>query len=354
MTTRMARCCQPPERYRGASRFGMASAGAVARAVALAWTVALAWAGMLAPAGRCLGADPPATLADVSSSDLATPANGQFVYAIDDTQRTILAIEPLAEGRQRVAVAAAAGDGPRPVAVACLDTNTLVAVCLAGESWSLRTWRVKPDAPADPTQPLQVLDLGAGPGSSASVHVAVNATRRWLAITGLPAPLPPVLRSAIAGIRIGKCSDRGCPQLEPTERPMALAISAADELVLVCRPTTAADQRLSFHDQSGRRLLHLDIDLPGIRDLAFNRDDGSLWAVGGTPGSATHPEGLWRLDAAIRDGLQVVSAVRIADCQAPRALVCPAEKTIIVAAGDAGGRIVRYQPSPSDGTQVQP
>lgn len=298
------------------------------RGLVLIWTV-LPWT-----AGPVHAAEAPDTLARFAAIDLAAAVNGQVIYALDEQQRTIVAIEPLSEPRQRIAVAATAEDSPRPVAIACIETNTLVAVCLAGESWSLRTWRVKPDSPANPAEPLQTMALGDAPGSSDGVRIAVNASRDWLAVTGLPAPLAPVLRAAIAGIRIGKCTDRGCPHLEPDERPTAMAISPADELVLVSRPATSEPARLSFHDLTGRRLLHLDIDLPAIRDLAFSRSDGALWAVGGTSGSPTQPEGLWRLDAAFQDGHQVVTAVRVFDCTSPRAVVCPSDKGAIVAAKD--------------------
>lgn len=359
MTSRMPRCRQAFERDRGrvAAR---SRSPARHRSPSRHWALAAVWAGAFClPAadvgtGRCRAAEVGTPLVELSAGDLAAPANGQIIYAIDERQRTIVAIEPLATAKQRVAVAAAPEAGPRPVAVACIDTTTLVAVCLTDESWSLRSWRLKPDTPADPAQPLQTLSLGDGAGSAASVRLAVNASRDWLAVSGLPAPLPPVLRAAIAGNRIGKCSDRGCPRLEEKERPVALAISPADELVLVCRPAPTAADQLSFHDLGGRRLLHLDLDLPAVHDIAFARGDGTLWAVGGIGESTTHPEGLWRLDAGLRDGRQVVAAVRIAGCPSPRAVLCPAEKTILVATGEAGGRILRFQSSPADRTQVQP
>ena len=312
----------------------------------------LIWAAVLWTAGPAHAAEAPATVARFAATDLAAAVNGQLIYAIDEQQRTIVAIEePLSEPRQRIAVAAAVDGSPRPVAIACIETTTLVAVCMAGESWSLRTWRVKPDSPANPAEPLQTLSLGDAPGSSDHVRIAVNASRDWLAVTGLPAPLPPVLRAAIAGIRIGKCTDRGCPHLEPDERPVAMAISPADELVLVSRPATSEAARLSFHDLSGRRLLHLDLDLPAIQDLSFSRSDGGLWAVGGTSGSQTQPEGLWRIDAAFQDGHQVVAAVRVFACPSPRAVVCPSDKGTVVATKDA---IVRSASSVANGKDLQP
>ena len=356
MTTPRPRCRQPRGHDRDIWDRGIWDRHTRGRSRALCslcWIV-LCLAGACSSVDRCFGAEPATTLVDLAVSDLAAPANGQVVYAIDERQRTIVAFEPHATVRQRLAVAAAPESGPRPVAVACIDTTTLVAVCVAGESWSLRSWRLKPDAPADPAQPLQTLGLGSAPVSTGDVHVAVNGSRTWLAVIGLPEPLPPVLRGPIAGNRVGKCSDRGCPRLDAAERPVALAITAADELVLVCRPGPEAQERLSFHDLAGRRLLHLDLELPAVHDMAFNRGDGTLLAVGGTPDSPTHPEGVWRLDAAIRDGRQVVSAVRIAECPSPRAVLCPTEKTIVVASGQGGGRVLRFQPAPPEGTQEKP
>lgn len=356
MNTPRPQCRQPLEHDHGIWRHGIWGHGTRDRRPTRSslCCLVLCLAGVCSGSDRCSGAEPATTLVDLAASDLAAPANGQIIYAIDERQRTIVALDPHAAARQRIAVAAAPESSPRPVAVACIDTNTLVAVCLAGETWSLRSWRLKPDEPADPAQPLQTLGLGSAPGPAGTVHVAVNGSRTWLAVTGLPEPLPPVLRGPIAGNRIGKCSDRGCPRLDAAERPVALAITAADELVLVCRPSPEAQEQLSFHDLAGRRLLHLDLDLPAVHDMAVNRGDGTLLAVGGTPDSPTHPEGVWRLDAAIRDGRQVVSAVRIAECPSPRAVLCPTEKTTVVASGQGGGRVLRFQPATPEAIQGKP
>ena len=131
-------------------------------------------------------------------TSLATPANGQTVYCLDGESAAVIALDPRAPDKRRTALAAS-GAGPRPQAIACLDSSTLAALCAEGHAWSLRTWRVQPDRAADPAAPLQAVPLGtANEPTTTAPWLVVGRGREWLAVVGLPAPLPPVLRLPIA------------------------------------------------------------------------------------------------------------------------------------------------------------
>jgi hypothetical protein len=175
------------------------------------------------------------------------------------------------------------------------------------------------------------------------------------------------MRAPIAGARIGSVSARGCPLFSGEVRPTVATISTAEELVLFA---TAPDERepekrasderaaagtfVSFSlPPDPRRLLHLDTSLPEIRDAAFCRADGTLWVVGGgptgkssgDPASATAPEGLWRIDAVLRNGRQAAVAVCVARLEGAMALVCLSERAIIVTHGREARTVSRIDPT---------
>jgi hypothetical protein len=297
---------------------------------------------VLVAATAASAADPPlVTLADgdFAASDLACPANGQAIYCLDSRSGAVQAVDPRAGTPRRVVIAAPPAEGPRPVVIACIDTNTLVALCRDGATWSLRSWRLQPEAAVDFSAPLQETRIGEAAASAATPHLLVGPSRDWLLLAGLPAPLPPLLRGAIAGARIGRVSDRSCPAVGDDGRVQAVTTNRRDETVLfVARG--AAPARLSFHDLSGRLLLDLDGTLPAIRDAACCGPDGTLWALGGD-GSATHPEGLWRIDAALAGGRQVVRPVCVARLAAPQAVACVSHTAVVVAHGERGRTLVR-------------
>ena len=283
---------------------------------------------------------------------LAAPATGQTLYILDEPARTVTAVDPFApEQRWRVIgpadLDAGASAPVRPAAIACIDSNTLAVVCKAGASWSLLAFRLGPrgDAAAPPTL-LQSLALGEGPDDAATVDVFVSDTRDWLAVVGLPPPLPAALRAPIAGARLGSFSTRMCPAPAEGERWQAASASPIDEWVLFSRPVAAAPSRtmLTFFDNAGReRLLELDLGLTAIRDAAFCRGTGTLWVV--ADAAETGSTGLWRIDAALDRGRQVARPVAIAALSSPLSVTCLSERAIAISGGGAERRVLLVNPA---------
>jgi hypothetical protein len=301
-------------------------------------------AALLLLAGTAAVADdlPVVTLveADFAASDLACPANGQTVYCLDPRTGAVAAVDPHAPDKRRIAIGPAPADGPRPLAIACIDTNTLAAVCRGGDTWSIRTWRLRPDATVEFSALLQETAVGVGGASAGSPHLLVGPSRDWLLVAGLPAPLPPVVRGAIAGARVGKVVDRSCPQIPDAGQVVAITANRLDETMLF---TVQGDRpaRLSFHDLSGRTLLELDGGLPAIHDADGSSTDGSLWVIGGD-GSPERPAGLWRLDAAMDGGRQVARPECVARLAAPQAVASVSNTAVVVAHGAGGRTLVRF------------
>lgn len=308
---------------------------------------------------------------------LTVTANGQRLACItagDDSADGagnhgggIVACDPTTGAGRRMLVAAPAADQPVPLALGFIDMTVLAAVCRSGDEWSLRTWRLRPDAPADPSEPLQTVPLGRATGSAAGVGLAVSHSREWLVVTGLPTPLPAVLRAAIAGVRVGPPSARHCPRLAPGVRPVAVTVGPRDELVLIERQSNAppasdavtpqasdavtppAGDAVSFFDATGLCLLRLDTGLTAIRDVAFAPEARVLWVVADDTAPRQPRGGLWRLDATLRGGHQAVAAVPVADLPAPLAVACPTKKSVLVTHPRAEGLRVVCIPVPPPG-----
>ena len=128
----------------------------------------------------------------------------------------------------------------------------------------------------------------------------------------------------------------------------------AEEFVLFATDPadrTAASVFVSFYlPPDPRRLLHLDTFLPRVRDASFCRADGTLWVVGSGPqsdsgGTAVSPEGLWRIDAVMRNGRQSAKAVCVARLEGACAVVCLSERAIIVTHGRENRTVSRIDPT---------
>lgn len=276
---------------------------------------------------------------------LAATANGQTVCRLDGLGRVISAFDADRSAPRRDIVGPAAAALPEFVALGCLPGDVVATVCRAADEWSLRTYRIEPGGAADAAVPLQVVPIGRANGPAAGVDLAVSHARGWLAIAGLPPPLPPVLRAAVAGVRVGPLSDRSCPVPAAGLRPRAAAVSPADELVLILGPSVPdgpADDQLAFYGPTGRELLRLETGLRGTLGIDFHRGDGTLWAVAADVGGRT---GLWRLDAAVADGRQVVRPVLAAPFESPWDLACPSPRALVIGHGGAADRLAWIDPA---------
>lgn len=302
-----------------------------------------------------------------AAGDLSAPANGQTLYALDEATGSVVAIDPF-EPTKRWTAVAAAPQGSTPTAIGSIDTGTVALVSRGPRGWSLRCHRVQPGVTANADEPTQTVAFGGGPAAdapgpqaappAARPAIAVSPSRDWLAVAGLPAPAAAVLRAPIAGARVGGISTRSCPQVPPGCLPTAVAVSAADEFVLFARDPDAGDAAgvfVSFHHPPHpRRLLHLDMGLPRVHDAAFCRADGTLWVVGGVPGSAATPEGLWRVDAVLRNGRQDVRAVCVAPLDGAMALACLSDRAIAVTHGRSSRLVSLIDPAGDAPAKVDP
>jgi hypothetical protein len=270
---------------------------------------------------------------------LSVSANGQTLVTIAGPADAIFGGEPAKDEPWREVVAGAGDDLPRPVAVGLLPGDVVAAVCRDGDAWTLRTFRIEPEKVADPVVPLQVVQLGAAAGEAGNAAVAVHHARGWLVVIGLPAPLPPVVRCAIAGVRLGPPSDRSCPQLPEGHRPVAVAVNPAGDMVLALRPDTG-DDVLAIYDAGGRELLRVSSGLERISALGIGRGDDVLWALGD---SSDRRRGLWRLDAAFRDRRQVVQPAFVHSLESPVAMVAISDRGLVVIDGTPQPHVLRVR-----------
>jgi hypothetical protein len=281
---------------------------------------------------------------------LATSPSGQTLYVLHQQDGAVTALQPFEPSKRWGAIPPApAGSGRRTVAIACLDSSTLALVCCTDQVWSVRVHRVAAPGEAAPgDEAVQTVNLGKATGEITGINgveVAVSPARDWLAVVGLPAPMPPLLRSAIAGSRLGGFTERRCPR-GLADRPEAFTLSPRDEWVLFMPQPAGTAALLSMHSGSGLlRLLQVGSGLQRVRDAAYSKDGASLWALGeGMPTVATGSvpqEGLWRIDAALEQGRQQARATCVTALVAPQSLQCLPNQSIAVVHGRDVSRVVR-------------
>ncbi|MEI7782610.1 MAG: hypothetical protein WCJ18_11900, partial [Planctomycetota bacterium] len=243
----------------------------------------------------------------------------------------------------------------QPVAIGCIDSNTLVLVCRTAAAWSVRIYNrlAAPGSTTPSATLLQTLPLGASTHDAPEVDLVVSPSRDWLTVVGLPPPLPAMVRGPIAGARSEPLSERRCPQLSAGLRPAAATISLGEEWVLFTPEPAGGTSAvfLSFYSNAGtQRLLHLDTRLAHVRDAACCRGSGTLWVVGGGSAASTQPSGLWRIDAVLENGRQAARPVPIANLENPLSVACLSDRAIAVTVGGNSRRIVRVNPLVAAGT----
>lgn len=294
---------------------------------------------------------------------IAVKPTGQAFFVIEGVDRAITMID-LADPARREAAVTAFAEGEKPVAVACIDSITLAVVVRSGRTWSVRVYRLGPPGmPVEATGPIQSIALGESERapSDGAVTLAVSPSRNWLVVSGLPEPMPPLMRGAIAGARVGGVSTRNCPERARNReriRPVAVAVSPFDELVLFDpdgqepdgpeRPESREREgsRLSMYSTVGAvKLLELATGLPNVRGAVHAKD--ALWVIAGSPGDERLPEGVWRLDAAMVDRRQAVRPVCVAKLRSPSAIAALPTQQLLVVYGPAAATIARIDPATS-------
>ncbi len=287
---------------------------------------------------------------------LAASANAQAVRCLLAAQGAVASFDPSQPADRRIVV----GPGIQGtcLAIGSLPGDVVAAVVRQGDAWWLRTYRIEPGATADPATPLQDVSLGSAAADSGSVEIVVGTARGWLAITGLPAPLPPILRAAVAGVRIGPLSDRSCPSLPAGWRPVAATVSPRDELVLAVEPLPPGDEstdravnpglgrsaEIGFYELSGRELARFEAGVTRLRAITFDRGGAALCVAG--QGLADGRSGVWRLEATMHEGRQVVRPVLVAPHPAVCDLVAAADRGLIMLAADEAGTLLAIDPLP--------
>ncbi len=292
---------------------------------------------------------------------LAATANGQAVRCLLAAQGAVASFDPVQPADRRIVV----GPGIQGtcLAIGSLPGDVVAVVVRQGDAWWLRTYRIEPGATADPATPLQEVSLGSAAADSGPIGIVVGTARGWLAITGLPAPLPPVLRAAVAGVRIGPLSDRSCPQVPAGWRTVAATVSPRDELVIAVEPAPPVDHQaarspgqapppaagqpaeIGYYDLSGRELARFQAGIARLKAIAFDRRGATLCVAG--RGLADGRTGVWRLEAVMRDGRQAVRPVLVAPHPAARDLVAGTDRGLIMLAADEAGTVLAIDPTPS-------
>lgn len=286
---------------------------------------------------------------------IAVKPTGQAFLVIDHGSSAIEMVDCEDPARRHRAVSPF-GEGERPVAIGCVDSLRVAVVTRTGRDWAVKIFSLAaPGTAVDPADTVQSIPLGeSDDDADATVSMAVSPSRKWVVITGLPQPLPAVMRGAIAGARIGGMSTRNCPRPEPRKTSeggagflaTAVTISPADQLVLFERPDpTPSTDRLAMYSTVGTvQLLSLDCGLPRVRAAAYAQE--SLWVLAGNPADERVPEGLWRLDAAMQDRRQVVRPVCVARFAAPIAVAPLSNGRLLVVHGDPRRTVSLVEPAP--------
>lgn len=302
--------------------------------------------------GRSWGADvQPATVTPLDGFDTAGPVTvtrtGQTLSFLDPSRRRIVAADPAEPTKRWTALGADGGvaDVPGTVAaIASLDSSTMLVLWNDGGEWSLRAHRVRPPGTDGAEATLQTVALGRadGDGAGRRVDLVISPSRTLFAVVGLPAPLPPILRGRITGVRLDAPSERRCPALDGRQ-VAALTFGPGDEwVVLTVAPGADSTARLEWYASSGGgALMDLDTGLPGVGDVAWDTETGRLFALAGVEGSAARPPGLWRLDAELTGVRQTCRPVCVARVGAAHGLVCLPRQVVIVSHTDGSGGLVR-------------
>ena len=282
---------------------------------------------------------------------LAASPTGQTLSVLRIDARDVLGVDIDDPAKRWTAVPAAAGVEPR--AVGAIDSSTLALVVRENETWSIRVHRLLAPGTPGTAEPAQTVKLGSSPETTDEARIILSPSRDWLAVTGLPAPMPRMVRLTVTGARLGTPSERRCPPLSVP--PQAVTVGTGGEWGLFMPPAPDGPARTTFlawvSPSGAQRLLHLDTGLEEVRDAACCRETGLLWAIAGT--AAGGEEGLWRVDAAYVHGRQVARASNIAPLASPTSVICLPKGAVAVSHGTSSSRIIRFSPRDGDRTAAE-
>jgi hypothetical protein len=297
--------------------------------------------------------------------DLALTPNGQRLYGLSTDGMQVISIDC---GRNTTATVRVVMEGDSPdgpgLRLGCIDTS-VVAILRDSPNPVVTTHRV-PSAPelTDAAEPLQRVAIAEETGTTSLERTAcltVSPTRNWMALTAIAENAPVVLKAAVAGVRLGSFSTRNSPGFARESGIAAATVSPADELVLVTRPQAAVmegqaldpiDTLSMYASPGGWELLRFGIGLRGVRDACFTAESGSLWVITGgqEPDDPSQPEGLWRLDAVLRNRRQAVEAVFVSPLEDPSVLA-GGNDNVLYAVVNGGQQVVEIRPDNTPTTQ---
>ena len=298
------------------------------------------------------GAEPPVPEewpATVIADDLRGPLRlavsppGQTLFVLRGPEGDVLGIDLGDTTRRWTAI----GSRPehQPLAIGAIDSGTLAVVVREGDAYSIRVHKLPAPGMPPGDSEIQAVPLGVTGGKPEEVRIVVSPARDWLAVVGLPEPLPRVARATINGARLGGISERRCPRT--SLRPAAVTAGPNAEWILFGPGDDGAARPafLSWFSPTGaQRLMWLDTGLEAVVDAANCRETSLLWTLATGDAAAGRQTGLWRVDAVLEDGRQTARAVPVAALAAPSAVVCLPKGEVAVAHGAMPARILRLAP----------
>ncbi len=289
-----------------------------------------------------------------AAGGLAAIATGQTVYVIDESSGAVIGCDPFAPDNRWAALPAPARPANGPVAIGCLDSTALVAIVRGADGWELRSYRLEPPGADVSGLRHRSSQLLAKAADTDHPLLTVGLSRDWLAATGFTSHPQ---RTHLFGIRGGKPAANGQRDVPDQRQAVAMAALPNNGLAVFDTdgPASDATARLALYQGiHPRRLLALDTGLPAVRAAAASRSTGDLWVLAGKPGAATTPEGLWRIEARLEEGRQVVRAVCFATIEAPRSLVWISDRVLLVVHGNGKRVVSRVEPPAPAATPAAP
>lgn len=285
-------------------------------------------------------------------SAIAARPNGQSILAIDRETRSVVAFESDEPSRRRTVLAPPEA-AAEPIALACIDSSTVALLVATTEgTLELRSYRLQPSGEAPGTSTAIQAQIVPGWGrveaerrvEASEASLAVSPGRDWLVLLRRDRRLfgtektdeavVPILRSPIAGSRLGPLGPRHCPGRSAS----AVAVSPAGELVLL-EPSETAVELVLYSRLQGHELLRLPTGLIDVRAVTYGRD-GNLWAA--AKGGAGSVSGVWRLDSSMRDGRQGVRATCVTLVDNPVAIASAGDGRLALLSGIAGKRKLAF------------